>query len=145
MKNYNMDFDFNYDFAKVIDMEATEVLSAEDVEDGLEPETFPVKVCLSSHVFKRKDDTAGRHFELDMIEDLIAEKAHKFFSITNGTEFGMVNEQGTFGLVGKLYFQQKEQQFVYVAYTAIRNVIVDRKTDKEIEKRVKITRGTIAI
>ena len=140
-----MDFDFNYDFAKVLDMEATEVLSAEDIEDGLEPETYPVKVCLSGHVIKRKDDTAGRHFELEMIEDLIREKAHKFFSITNGTEFGMVNEQGTFGLVGKLYFQQKEQQFVYVAYTAIRNVIVDHKTNTEYEKQVKITRGTIAI
>jgi len=104
-----------------------------------------VKVCLSGHVIKRKDDTAGRHFELEMIEDLIREKAHKFFSITNGTEFGMVNEQGTFGLVGKLYFQQKEQQFVYVAYTAIRNVIVDHKTNTEYEKQVKITRGTIAI
>lgn len=138
MNTYNMDVDFNYDYAKVIELEAVEKLSVEDMEDGLEPMAMTLKLCLPEHVFKRMNKF-GRQFDMEDVIDLVDAKSHKLFDLSHGSEFAIVNEMNTLGLVCHLYNvkdqNSKEQVLALVLSTVIRKVIVD-KNHREYERKV---------
>lgn len=137
-----MDIDFFYDFAMVKDMEIEEKLTEEEIQEGIEPFTMNVKVCITSHVLHRKEHTYGRQFEWYMVEDLLKEKGHKLFNMKNGDEFAIVNDDRTLALICKLYCYDGE--LVLVLKTVIRNVIVDEHY-QEHEKKVWISRRTKCI
>lgn len=125
------------DFAKTWDMIVVEELTEEEIKDGLVPEKAELTVCLPGHVLKRQREE-GRHFDMEMLEELIEEKAPKFMEITPGEDIALVNSKKTFGAVGSLH--NIEGHLYFIVYTVIRQVIV--VDGKEVEKEIFISRGT---
>jgi hypothetical protein len=138
MKKRLIDFDFAHDFREVHDLLIKEKLSEEDIEEGLEPEEVFLKVCLSSHAYKRIYNDFGRQCDWESVEDLILEKGHMLFSLKTDEEFAIKNSDDTLVLICKLY--PNKGDLVLVLETVIRQVII--LNGKEVEKKVKVTRNT---
>lgn len=134
------DIDFHYDFKRVKEFEVKEELTKEELEEGLEPEVMNLKVCITDHA-DRRSKQFDRFFEWSDVEDLILEKAHKFFQIKSGSEFAIRNEKSTLAVICKLLVYQGE--VVLVIKTVVRKVTVTEHGEKE--KKVYVTRKTMCI
>ncbi|TCJ98230.1 UNVERIFIED_ORG: hypothetical protein BDK47_11816 [Anoxybacillus amylolyticus] len=135
-----MDIDFFYDFKWVKEFEVQERLTEEELAEGLEPESMTLKFCVTHHADQRSQEE-GRFFDWEDVEALVLEKAHKFFSLKNGTEFAIVNQHKTLAVICRLYLYQGEM--VLVVKTVVRKVLVT--SYGEMEKKVFVTRKTVCI
>ncbi|PLS19024.1 hypothetical protein CVD28_01065 [Bacillus sp. M6-12] len=131
------EYDLNRDFVEVKDVLIEETLSAEDIEDGLEPEELVLKVALTKHSNDRMNDSEGRDCEWSLVQNLLWDKSDILFKVKNGEEFVMVNDKHTLALVCKMH--QQNGVAVLILITVIRKVYMDNNY-QEHEKRVYIDR-----
>jgi hypothetical protein len=129
------EYDLNKDFVEVKDIMIEETLSAEDIEEGLEPEQLDMKVAITGHAYNRMNDSEGRDCEWNLVQDLLWDKSDILFKVKNGEEFIIVNDKQTLALVCNMHMQNGIAVLILVS--VIRNIYVDTNM-KERERRVRL-------
>jgi hypothetical protein len=127
------------DFREVNYVEVREVLSKEDIEEGIEPETILLTVGLTDHAYGRMYKTENRWVDWVDVQDLIVDKANVFFEVSMGEEFILLNKERTLAVIGELT-RNKNGEIIFSVVTIIRNVFVD-EYGNEVEKKVRLAKG----
>lgn len=128
-------FDFDHsDYGEVIELFIEEELCLEDIEDGIEPEELLVRVCLTGHACERMYNTFGRQTDRSDIEDLVYSKKDALFTLRDGEDFYLINDERTLALPMVAFFGDGSLHLV--AKTVTRNVSI--QSGVEIERKVRV-------
>lgn len=129
------------DFREVKYVEVKEILTKEDIEEGMEPENMFLTVGLTGHAYGRMYKTENRWVNWSDVEDLIIYKSNAFFEAPMGEEFILLNNEKTLAIVGELT-RNKNGEIIYSIITIIRKVFLDQNGN-ELERKVKFAKGLL--
>lgn len=124
------------DFKEVRFMEITEVLSIEDIEEGLNPITYGFNVAFTCHALRRMHDDFDRQCDFEDVMDLLSSKT----SITEQSihaEFSVLRKD--FKLKIPCVMEIINGEYVLIVKTVIRNVKIINGV--EVESKVSITKN----
>ena len=140
IKMKNTYYELNEDFAEIKSIFVEEVLCKEDLEEGLEPMIFEVKVALTSHAMKRMYSTENRDIEWEEIETILLKAGDSLLSLKNGEVFNIATKDDTVAIVGNVHYQDGD--FILIVHTIIR---VQTKTGRYKKIIVKDTDKTLIV
>lgn len=111
-------YDFNKDFKEVRNVFIEENLSKEDLEEGLEPIIYDIKVCLTNHAYHRMYNTENRDVDWEDIETLLLLAGEKLLTVRNKEEIAIATKDFTFVIIGHIHYQ--DGNLALIVHTIIR-------------------------
>ena len=107
-------YELNEDFSEVKTIFIEEVLTEEDLKEGLEPMILDTKVALTSHAVDRMNE---RDISWDEIEYSLIKVGDSLLELKNGERFNVLVDE-TFSIAGNAHFQDGD--LVLIVKTVIR-------------------------
>jgi len=127
------------DFKEVKDLYLEEVLTEEEMEEGLEPMEEFFKVCVTKHAYERMNAEFSRNCEYQLVEDLLLSKANEIMSLSMNEDFVILSDDKKLAVVGLM--ERIEGETAIILKTVIRKVYMD-SNGNEIEKRVWVKKDS---
>lgn len=122
------------DFREVKFLELKEILTEDEIEDGLEPISEIFRVCITHHAHKRMYSQRERYCEYEWVENLFISKATAILNSPMNEEILLISDDKKIAIVFQLTKVQGELSIVMIS--VIRNVIIDDNgTEKELKNR----------
>lgn len=134
----NVNYDLSYDFREVKTLFVEEELSKEDLDEGLEPILYDIKVALTSHAIDRMYGTEDRDIEWEEIESLLLITGEELLNLRNGEEFTVLSKDSTISIIGNAHFQDGNLVLIVHTVIAVRRASGKRRKVivEDIDKRI---------
>lgn len=131
------------DFREVKFLELNEILTEDEVEDGLEPISEIFRVCITNHAYRRMYGERERFCEYEWVENLFISKSTAILNAPMNEDIVLISDDKKIAIVFQLTKVQGELSIVMIS--VIRNVIIDNNgKEKELKNRSN-TDGKIVI
>lgn len=127
------------DFREVKELYLEERLTAEEIEEGLEPIQEFFKVCITKHAYERMFCELDRNCDYLWVEDLLISKANELMSLSMNEDFVLLTQDKKLAVVGLV--TNIEGNLSIILKTVIRKIFID-KNGNEVEKKVWVREGS---